>query len=188
MANTKNVKKGREEKQMKNNSIILFSLLFLSISIFTFISQQTQTRNSPIKFLPGIMANGFDLRGTRIEVTFNEDFTSAEVTLHPTYGVTYYRDILRLKNFDGKPHDIALSVEKPFSEIVQAKIILFKNESKIAELNLLNYTFTDWIEIQPNEELRIDYFFEIRDIDGTGNCTSPPFAFDSAKVKIIVSP
>jgi hypothetical protein len=59
---------------------------------------------------------------------------------------------------------------------------------KIAELNLLNYTFTDWIEIQPFEELRIDYIFEIRDVDGSGNCFIPPFKFDSAKVKIIVSP
>jgi len=66
----------------------------------------------PIRFASGSNSNQSDLGNNDIVVQLGANSTSASVTIHPTYQTTYYKDVLRIRNFDTKAYNVYLRVYK----------------------------------------------------------------------------
>ena len=70
-------------------------------SVFSYypVTLTLQATPPPVMFEEGSNAGQADLSGT-ITVSIGANQTSLEVTLHPTYQTTYYKDVARLTNTD----------------------------------------------------------------------------------------
>ncbi len=70
----------------------------------------------PVYFELGSNANEPDLgSGNTISVSLGDNKTSLYVTVHPTYWVTYYKDVARVTNADNKAYYVYIEVRTPLS-------------------------------------------------------------------------
>ncbi|MCX8196070.1 MAG: hypothetical protein N3F67_03210 [Acidilobaceae archaeon] len=68
---------------------------------------------SPMRFEPGSNAGRPDVGGYPIGVTINAEGDRATVTIRPTYQTNWYRDVLRISNFDSAARQTCIYVQSP---------------------------------------------------------------------------
>ena len=68
----------------------------------------------PIVFELGSNANKNDLQ-EQISVLLGNNKTSASITVHPTYQVTYYKGVLNISNTDSKAYYVHIKVVNPIT-------------------------------------------------------------------------
>jgi len=101
----------------------LMALAFVAASVFVYypLSVAVSPVEPPIVFEEGSNAGQYDLwnkttgESNTIEVVIGANFTSASVTIHPTYQTTYYKDVLWISNYDTKAYNVYLRVETPIT-------------------------------------------------------------------------
>jgi hypothetical protein len=103
---------------------IAFSSVFVYYPIIATIQPVTDT---PVKLGYGSNAGRPDLSNT-ISVTIGSNNATATITIHPTYQVSYYRNITIIKNTDSKAYKVMLNVSSPMTGLPtnsKAKLYVF---------------------------------------------------------------
>ena len=121
----------------KNTLILvagLMAMVFVAASVFAYypLSITVSPVEPPVKFVRGDNAGHDDLgkdengNSYTIDVKTYYD-TRAEVTIHPTYQKTYYKDVLEITNSDSKAYNVYIRVNTtitgfPAGSTIQLKI------------------------------------------------------------------
>jgi hypothetical protein len=157
---------------------ILASIVFASVFVYYPASVQVSPTAPPVIFDYGSNSNQRDLYGRTITTTIDATGTSASITLHPTYQRTYYRDVLRIKNQDSEAYYVMINVISTITggNLVSAKLYIYNDDGvRVGVVDLLTTGLQpdDWITLNGNGELRIDFEFQYATIGGTSD-TAPP--------------
>jgi hypothetical protein len=106
-----------KRRNLLSLALALLTAVALSIAFAAVFSYYpvsiTITPVSPrVYFELGSNANTNDLGpGNTIAVSVESSGTSVSITIHPTYRVTYYKNVIRIANSDSKAYNIYLRVE-----------------------------------------------------------------------------
>ncbi|MDK6028741.1 hypothetical protein QPL79_05140 [Ignisphaera sp. 4213-co] len=100
-------------------AISILAAAFIAASVFAYypLKLVVQPVTPPITFVPGTNANKSDLGSTdlgssnTITVSLGKNSTSAEITIHPTYHTTYYKNVMMIVNNDTKAYNVSLVVD-----------------------------------------------------------------------------
>jgi len=76
------------------------SVAFASVFVYYPVSVSVSPVAPPIIFENGSNANQPDLAGNTISVAIGANQTSVAITVHPTYQITYYKNITIINNTD----------------------------------------------------------------------------------------
>jgi len=173
--------------------VIAASISVVNAALFVYYEVRiyAQGQIPPVIFAPGKSANGTDLWGYPILVSFDSTNTSLTITVHPTYRTHFYKNITLIVNRDSNIYYLAFNVTKAFTEskIAEAKLIIRDvNKNKIAEINLKATGLQEWsIELSGGGKLTIDLYLKINPGSGN-NFNNPPFSSDNAELQLIYSP
>ena len=92
------------------------SIALASVFVYSPLSIGVEAQKPVIVFEPGSNAGNPDLNGTTILVSVGANDTSATITIHPTYQVTYYENITLIRNKDSShAYQVTLRVNQPLS-------------------------------------------------------------------------
>ncbi|MCR6624553.1 MAG: hypothetical protein NDF58_08275 [archaeon YNP-LCB-024-027] len=106
---------------------IILSIAFSSVFVYYPITAQISPVETPVKLGYGSNAGRPDLSNT-ISVTIGSNNASATITIHPTYQVSYYRNITIIKNTDSKAYKVMLNVSSTMNGLPansKAKLYVF---------------------------------------------------------------
>jgi len=106
---------------------IILSIAFSSVFVYYPITAQISPVGTPVKLGYGSNAGRPDLSNT-ISVTIGSNNASATITIHPTYQVSYYRNITIITNTDNKAYKVMLNVSSPMNGLPtnsKAKLYVF---------------------------------------------------------------
>jgi len=114
----------------KNTLILvagLMAMVFVAASVFAYypLSITVSPTTPPVKFITGDNSNKPDLNNT-ITVNTYGDGTHAEVTVHPTYQKTYYKDVLRITNNGSKAYNVYIRVDTAITSDISGLTIQLK--------------------------------------------------------------
>jgi hypothetical protein len=106
---------------------VFASIVFASVFVYYPASITVSPVSPPVVFAAGSNANQPDLLGTNtISVNIGQNGASLSVTLHPTYQVTYYKNITIIYNTDSKTYYVYLRVQTPATGLPSgSKLILY---------------------------------------------------------------
>lgn len=76
------------------------SVAFASVFVYYPVSVAVSPVAPPVIFASGSNANQSDLGGNTISVILGANLTSVSITVHPTYQITYYKNVTVIKNND----------------------------------------------------------------------------------------
>jgi len=151
---------------------IILSIAFSSVFVYYPITATIQPVGTPVKLGYGKNAGRPDLSGT-ISVSIGSNNASATITIHPTYQVSYYRNITIITNTDSKAYKVMLNVSSPMTGLPtnsKAKLYVF---SKGAGRGL-----TGW----PSSNLEPALGNYITSLDLTTTSTSSEFTLNANDV------
>ena len=103
---------------------IILSIAFSSVFVYYPITAQISPVETPVKLGYGSNAGRPDLSDT-ISVTIGSNNASATITIHPTYQVSYYRNITIITNTDSKAYKVMLNVSSPMTLPTDSKAKLY---------------------------------------------------------------
>lgn len=103
---------------------VLVSTVMAAVFVYYPIEATVSPVQPPIVFALGSNAGGSDLRGGTIGVAVGNSGTSLSITVHPTYQVSYYRNLAVIKNTDNKAYYVNLTVYTPISSWANGNITL----------------------------------------------------------------
>ena len=108
-------------------AILALAMSLVAASVFTYypITLAVQPTGMKVVFDLGSNANQPDVSGN-IQVSVGQNNTSVQIIIHPTYQVTYYKNITLIKNTDMKGYNVYLVVDD-FSKSLPAnsKVVLY---------------------------------------------------------------
>ncbi len=105
---------------------VFASIVFASVFVYYPASITVSPVSPPVVFAAGKNANQPDLLGNTISVNIGQNGASLDVTLHPTYQVTYYKNITIIYNTDSKTYYVYLRVQTPATGLPSgSKLILY---------------------------------------------------------------
>ncbi|MGC9011912.1 hypothetical protein, partial [Thermogladius sp.] len=82
---------------------VFTSIVFASVFVYYPVSVTVSPVSPPVYFEYGTNANQPDLGGANtIDVTLGANKTSLTITIHPTYWVSYYKNVSLIVNGDSK--------------------------------------------------------------------------------------
>jgi hypothetical protein len=93
---------------------VVTSIAFASVFVYYSISVQVSAVDTPVKIGYGSNSNKPDLgSGNIIQVYVGEGKASLSITIHPTYQVSYYKNISIITNTDTRAYNIYIRVVTP---------------------------------------------------------------------------
>ena len=97
---------------------VFASIVFASVFVYYPASITVSPVSPPVVFAAGSNANQPDLgssngAGNTITVSTGSNGAKLDVTIHPTYQVTYYKNITIINNIDTKTYYVYLRVQTP---------------------------------------------------------------------------
>jgi len=139
-----------ERKKLLSLILALLTAIMLSTafaSVFSYYPAQVSVAptSPPVYFAPGKNAGSSDLgSGNTIAVSLGSNSVSAAITVHPTYQVTYYKNVTLIVNNEptvsGKAYKIYIRVVTPISGLPSGSIAKLYIYSKSAQRSLTDYT------------------------------------------------
>jgi len=99
------------EKRIITLTLTLLVAAFATASVFTYypFTLLVKPVSPPIIFEPGSNANQPDLGSDNtIKVDLGGSKASVEITIHPTYRTTYYKNVTLIHNVDGRAYNVWL--------------------------------------------------------------------------------
>ncbi|HEU97257.1 MAG TPA: hypothetical protein ENO36_00170 [Fervidicoccus fontis] len=152
---------------MKNTPLFLLvaaslvsAAVFASVFVYYPVSVAATPTAPPVIFAEGSNAGGKDLYGTNtIGVTVSQANTSLSITVHPTYQITYYKNITLIKNLDSNAYYIAFRVNTAATDTnLQSAQLIIKDSSDniVTTINLMTTSTSSWIQIPANSQYTVD--------------------------------
>jgi hypothetical protein len=96
---------------------VVISIAFASVFVYYPMAVTLQPVQPPVYFAAGTNSNQSDLGGSgtpytsnNISVSIGSNATSLTITVHPTYQVTYYKNVSIVYNNDGKSYKVCFRV------------------------------------------------------------------------------
>jgi len=134
--------------------------VFASVFVYYPVQIQASPAAPPVIFSEGSNANQRDLGSNTIAVTISQASTSLSVTVHPTYQVTYYKDIAVIKNTDNSnPYYIAFRVNTPASDSnLQSAYLIVKDSSgnTVQTVDLKTTGTSGWVSLNAGQHYSLD--------------------------------
>jgi hypothetical protein len=103
---------------------VVISIAFASVFVYYPMAVTLQPVQPPVYFETGSNAGAYDLGGSgtpytsnTIYVSIGSNATSLNITVHPTYQVTYYKNVSIVYNNDGKSYKVCFRVNTPLSNL-----------------------------------------------------------------------
>jgi hypothetical protein len=119
---------------------IALSIAFAAVFSYYPVSIAISPVSPPVYFEPGSNANQDDLgTGNTIAVSVGSNKTSVSITIHPTYQVTYYKNVTLIVNSDSKAYNIYLRVATPATDLPSGASAVVYVYSKGASRSLSGY-------------------------------------------------
>jgi len=120
---------------------IALSIAFAAVFSYYPVSITISPVSPPVYFEYGKNANQSDLgTGKTITVTVGSSKTSVSITIHPTYRVTYYKNVTLIVNSDtSKAYNIYLRVATPAAKLSSGASAVVYVYSKNASRSLSGY-------------------------------------------------
>lgn len=174
----------------------MLSFAYASVFAYENITMNVSPVAAQVQFRQGSNANQNDLGGSvsgqtytsnTIQVNIGNGNASLTITVHPTFGQTYYRNVSYIENTDGKAYYVTIRVVSPLNLTSgsQASLIVYDSLSggnKAIQANLLSSGYTQsTIAIPASGKWRIDIYFNIPE-------SAPLPGPTSANVQLIYSP
>ena len=95
---------------------VVISIAFAGVFVYYPMAVTLQPVSPPVYFAEGTNSNQDDLwNGNKISVSIGSNKTSLNITVHPTYRVTYYKNVSIVYNNDYKAYKVCFRVENPLS-------------------------------------------------------------------------
>jgi len=110
-----------ERKKLLSLILALLTAIMLSIafaSVFSYYPAQVSVAptSPPVYFALGKNAGSSDLgSGNTITLTLGKNGSSGSITIHPTYQVTYYKNVTVIVNSDTKAYNVYIRVTSPIT-------------------------------------------------------------------------
>ena len=106
---------------------VFASIVFASVFVYYPASITVSPVSPPVVFATGTNANQPDLGyGNTITVSTGSNGAKLDVTIHPTYQVTYYKNIAKIVNNDQQTYYVYLRVQSPATELPSgSQLILY---------------------------------------------------------------
>jgi hypothetical protein len=188
---------------VKVSRLAILALLAVGVavanaSVFVFYpgNVQLSTVKPPIIFSLGDNAGKQDLgNGNTITVTLGAANTSVSITVHPTYEITYYKNITVINNTDNQPYYFCVNVADAFtdSKITQAKLLIYNGLGddatliKTVDLKTTTNGCTADTEIGAGANFRVDLLIQIDETGGSPD-SAPSLSDTSATFQLVYSP
>ncbi|WP_440059633.1 hypothetical protein ACSU1N_00290 [Thermogladius sp. 4427co] len=119
---------------------VFTSIVFASVFVYYPASITVSPVAPKVVFDYGSNANKPDLGyGNTIAVSLGQNATSLNVTIHPTYQVTYYKNITLIKNIDNQAYYVTLKVYSPATGLPTGSKLLLYIYNKDASRFLTGY-------------------------------------------------
>jgi hypothetical protein len=119
---------------------IALSIAFAAVFSYYPVSIAISPVSPPVYFEPGSNANTSDLGANNtIAVTVGRNKTSVSITIHPTYQVTYYKNVTLIVNSDSKAYNISLRVVTVATDLPPGASAVVYVYSKSATRSLSGY-------------------------------------------------
>jgi hypothetical protein len=134
-----------KRKNLLSPALALLTAIALSIAfaaVFSYypVSITISPVSPPVYFEPGSNANTSDLGADNtITVSVGSSGTSVSITIHPTYQVTYYKNVTLIVNNDSKAYNISLRVATPATGLPSGASAVVYVYSKNATRSLSEY-------------------------------------------------
>jgi len=103
---------------------VVISIAFASVFVYYPMAVTLQPVSPPVYFDAGANSNQNDLGGSGtpytsniISVSIGSNATYLTITVHPTYQVTYYKNVSIVYNNDGKSYKVCFRVNTPLSNL-----------------------------------------------------------------------
>jgi len=97
---------------------VVISIAFAGVFVYYPMEVILQPVSPPVYFDEGNNSNQNDLRsGNKISVSIGDNKTSLNIVVHPTYRVTYYKNVSIVYNNDGRSYRVCFRVESPLSNL-----------------------------------------------------------------------
>uniref|UniRef100_A0A7J2U4R3 Uncharacterized protein n=1 Tax=Ignisphaera aggregans TaxID=334771 RepID=A0A7J2U4R3_9CREN len=112
-----------ERKKLLSLILALLTAIMLSTafaSVFSYYPAQVSVAptSPPVYFALGKNAGSSDLgSGNTITVRLGSNNVSAAITVHPTYQVTYYKNVTVIVNSDTKAYNVYIRVTSPITTL-----------------------------------------------------------------------
>ena len=110
---------------------VVISIAFASVFVYHPMAVTLQPVQPPVYFDAGTNSNKDDL-GYKISVSIGDNATSLTITVHPTYQVTYYKNVSIVYNSDYKSYKVCFKVNTPLSNLPpdsEAYLYIYSNGS-----------------------------------------------------------
>jgi hypothetical protein len=118
---------------------IALSIAFAAVFSYYPVSIDISPVSPPVYFELGSNANTYDLwADNKIDVSVGNNGASVSITIHPTYQVTYYKNVTLIVNNDTKAYNIYLRVATPANLSSGASAVVYVY-SKGASRSLSGY-------------------------------------------------
>jgi len=164
--------------------------VFASVFVYYPVTIQASPTAPPVIFSSGTNSNGIDLGGRTIEVYISQANTSLSVTVHPTYQVTYYKNITVINNTDSSnPYYIAFRVNTAASDsnLQSANLIVKDSSGKTVQtIDLMQTGTSSWITLGASQHYSLD--LNITYSAGSNTYTQAPGSGFTASIQLIYSP
>ena len=97
---------------------VVISIAFASVFVYYPMEVTLQPVEPPVYFKKGSNAGADDLgSGNSISVSIGDNKTSLSITVHPTYQVTYYKNVSIVYNSDAKSYKVCFKVNTPLEDL-----------------------------------------------------------------------
>lgn len=187
----------RRLNRMKLGLLLLAAATFIIVnaSVFVYYTSTVtlQATAPPVYLAPGNNTGQPDLWGNTntITVVIGDGGASAAITVHPTYGKNYYKNLTLIVNQDpSNSYTVYLRVNDAFtdSKITSATLYVYNSAGSLVQSLDLKYTSAEVrFTLPANDWYRID--LEIVVDETGGSPTSPPSLSDtSATFEVIYTP
>lgn len=111
-----------KRKWSKKKLSLLALLVFISAitamaAVFVYypLKVNVQQQSPPVQFATGSNSGKADLDGQSIGVNIGTNKTSVTLSLHPTYQITYYKNILNITNNGTNTYQVYIRVTTPMT-------------------------------------------------------------------------
>ena len=96
---------------------VVISISFASVFVYYPMAVTLQPVQPPVYFEKGSNADADDLGSNKISVLIGSNGTLLTITVHPTYQVTYYKNVSIVYNNDAKSYKVCFKVNTPLSNL-----------------------------------------------------------------------
>jgi len=145
---------------------LVATAVFASVFVYYLVTIQVSPTAPPVIFSEGSNANQRDLGSNTITVSISDANTSLSVKVHPTYQVTYYKNITVITNTDSNAYYIKLRVNTPASDSnLESAYLIVKDSNgytvkdssgSTVQIDLKSNSETGWINLDAGGKYTLD--------------------------------